>query len=58
MSTKRRRRFSAEEKLRIVEEGRQSGATISEACRRNQIRAANSTNGRSKLAKENNDETT
>jgi transposase len=37
MSTRGRRRFSAEEKLRIVEEGRQSGATISEVCRRNQI---------------------
>ncbi|MCL0049210.1 transposase [Dehalococcoidia bacterium] len=28
------RRLSAEEKLRVVEEGRQSGATISEVCRR------------------------
>ncbi|MCL0038759.1 transposase [Dehalococcoidia bacterium] len=28
------RRLSAEEKLRVVEEGRQSGATISEICRR------------------------
>jgi transposase len=37
MSSTRRRRFSAEEKLRIVEEGRQSGATVSEVCRRNQI---------------------
>ena len=31
------RRMAAEEKLRIVEEGRQSGATISEVCRRHQI---------------------
>jgi transposase-like protein len=29
--------MAAEEKLRIVEEGRQSGATISEVCRRHQI---------------------
>jgi len=31
------RRLSAEEKLRVVEEGRQSGATISEVCRRHQV---------------------
>ncbi|MCL0103832.1 transposase [Dehalococcoidia bacterium] len=31
------RRLSAEEKLRVVEEGRQSGASISEVCRRHQI---------------------
>lgn len=31
------RRMSAEEKLRVVEEGRQSGASISEVCRRYQI---------------------
>lgn len=29
--------MTAEEKLRVVEEGRQSGATISEVCRRHQI---------------------
>lgn len=31
------RRMSAEEKLRVVEEGRLSGATIREVCRRYQI---------------------
>ena len=31
------RRMTAEEKLGVVEEGRQSGATISEVCRRHQI---------------------
>jgi len=31
------RRLSAEEKLRVVQEGRQSGATISEVCRRHQV---------------------
>lgn len=31
------RRLSAEEKLRILEEGRGAGTTISEVCRRHQI---------------------
>jgi transposase-like protein len=31
------RRISAEERLGILEEGRQSGTTISEVCRRHQI---------------------
>jgi len=31
------RRMSAEEKLRVVVEGRQSGATVSEVCRRHQV---------------------
>jgi transposase-like protein len=31
------RRLSAEEKLKVVGEGRQSGATISEVCQRHQI---------------------
>ena len=31
------RRLSAEEKLRVVVEGRQSGATISKVCRRHQV---------------------
>ena len=31
------RRMSADEKLKVVEEGRQSGATISEVCRRHQV---------------------
>ena len=30
-------RLSAEEKLKVVEEGRLSGATISEVCRRRQV---------------------
>lgn len=30
-------RLSAEEKLKVVEEGRQSGATIGEVCRRHQV---------------------
>ena len=30
-------RLSAEEKLKVEEEGRQSGATISEVCRRHQV---------------------
>jgi transposase-like protein len=29
--------MSAKEKLRVVEEGRQSGATVSEVCRRHQV---------------------
>ncbi len=33
------RRFTPEEKLRIVEEGRQPGTTVSEVCRRHQIAA-------------------
>ena len=37
MERNQSRRMSAEEKLKIVEEGRQSGATISEVCRRHQI---------------------
>jgi len=35
MST--RRRFSAEEKLRVLDEARQPGASIAEACRRHGI---------------------
>ena len=31
------RRMSAEERLGILEEGRQSGATVSEVCRRHQV---------------------
>jgi len=31
------KRLSAEEKLKVVEEGRQSVATISEVCRRHQV---------------------
>jgi len=31
------RRMGAEEKLGILEEGRQSGSTVSEACRRHQV---------------------
>jgi transposase len=37
MSTTSRRRWSAEEKLAILEEGRQSGHSISEVCHRHQI---------------------
>lgn len=37
MSTKSRRRWTAEEKLSILEEARQSGQSISEVCRRHQI---------------------
>lgn len=37
MSSKSRRRWTAEEKLSILEEARQSGQSISEVCRRNQI---------------------
>jgi transposase len=37
MSSKNRRRWTAEEKLSILEEARQSGPSISEVCRRNQI---------------------
>lgn len=39
------RRMNAEEKLRIVEEGR-SGATVSEVCRRHQIGHVQFHNGR------------
>ena len=34
MSTQSRRRWTAEEKLRIIEEARQTEHTVSEACRR------------------------
>lgn len=37
MSSKNRRRWTAEEKLSILEEARHSGQSISEVCRRNQI---------------------
>ncbi len=37
MDKKQGGRLSAEEKLRVVEEGRQSGVTISEVCRRHQV---------------------
>ncbi len=37
MERRRSYRLSAEEKLRLVEEGRQAGATISEVCRRHQL---------------------
>lgn len=33
------RRFTPEEKLKILEEGRQPGTTVSEVCRRHQIAA-------------------
>src|SRR5512142_2616467 len=37
MSSKSRRRWTAEEKLSILEEARQSGQSISEVCRRHQL---------------------
>jgi transposase len=37
MDTKSRRHWSAEEKLSLLEEARQSGAPISEVCRRHQV---------------------
>jgi len=37
MSRNQGKRLSAEEKLMVVVEGRQSGATISEVCRRHQV---------------------
>jgi transposase-like protein len=37
MGRKQGRRLTAEEKLKVVTEGRQSGATISEVCRRHQV---------------------
>ena len=37
MSIKNHRRWTAEEKLSILEEARQSGQSISEVCRRHQI---------------------
>lgn len=37
MSSNNRRRWTAEEKLSILEEARQSGQSISEVCRRHQI---------------------
>jgi transposase len=39
MSITSRRRWSAEEKLAILEEARQSGQSISEVCRRHQVAA-------------------
>jgi transposase-like protein len=39
MSTRNHRRWTAEEKLSILEEARQSGQSISEVCRRHQIAA-------------------
>ena len=35
-----RRRFTADEKWRILEEGQRSGAPVAEVCRRNQIVAS------------------
>ena len=37
MERKQGKHLSAEAKLRVVEEGRQAGATISEVCRRHQV---------------------
>jgi transposase-like protein len=37
MERKQGRRLSAEEKLKLVEEGRRAGVTISEVCRRHQV---------------------
>ncbi len=37
MSVNTRRRWTAEEKLSILEEARQSGASISQVCRRHQV---------------------
>ena len=37
MSANNRRRWTAEEKLSILEEARQSGQSISEVCRRHQV---------------------
>lgn len=39
MNTKSRRSWTAEDKLRILEEARQSGQAVSEVCRRHQIAA-------------------
>jgi transposase len=39
MSTKSQRRWTAEEKLKILDEARQAGQTVSEVCRRHQIAA-------------------
>ena len=35
--SKRRRRWTAEEKLTILQEARQAGHTVSEVCRRHQV---------------------
>ena len=37
MTTRNRRRWTAEEKLRILTEARQTGQSVSEVCRRHQI---------------------
>ena len=37
MSPKNRRRWTAQEKLSILEEARQSGQSVSEVCRRHQV---------------------
>jgi transposase-like protein len=37
MTTQQRRRWTAEEKLRILEEARQTGQSVSEVCRRHQV---------------------
>jgi transposase len=37
MQKRQTKRLTAEEKLRLVEEGRQAGVTISEVCRRHQL---------------------
>lgn len=39
MSTKTKRTWTAEDKLRILEEARQGGQAVSEVCRRHQIAA-------------------
>lgn len=40
MERRQGRQIGAEEKLKILEEGRQTGVTISEVCRRHQIATA------------------
>lgn len=37
MTTQSRRQWTAEEKLRVLEEARQAGQSISEVCRRHQL---------------------
>ncbi len=39
MERRQGRHFTAQEKLTILQEGRQAGATVSEVCRRHQIAA-------------------
>jgi len=51
MTNQKRRQWTAEQKLQIIEEARQTDATVSEVCRRHALAQASSTSGRSSLGR-------